>query len=284
MNLTAMKTQKIGLRVLACAAMLFASAGLASAQDRGGDQRSGDRPERPSAREIATQQHPDARNLTLRGQHIAILVGEGLHDGETLMPMAYLINRGARVTVIGVKAGEVKAYNSDITVNVNATVENTRPQMFNALVLPGGEGPSNIRDNENVIRFVRAFYELDRPIAAICHGPQVLASAGVLEGKTATCIARISSELREAGAEYKDEAVVIDGNLITSRVPEDIPLFCRAIERMLVEHQRDRGRPGARDREGRGDQPGRGRGRDRGRDRDDERDDDGRGRGRGRGR
>jgi protease I len=185
----------------------------------------GDRPPHAEAMEAAT----------LRGMRVAVLVGEGFHDGETFMPMAYLANRGANVTVIGIEPGIIKAYNSDMTVRVERAVRDVTYRQFDALILPGGRGPSVLRENDYVINFAREFFNSGRPVAAICHGPQVLVTAGVLEGRHATCIASISSELEEAGAKYDDRPVVRDGNLITSRIPDDIPAFCQKIEEVMIE-------------------------------------------------
>ncbi|TVQ77756.1 MAG: type 1 glutamine amidotransferase [Phycisphaeraceae bacterium] len=179
------------------------------------------------------QRDPQA---TLSGMRVAILTGEGLHDAETLMPLAYLQNRGARVTVIGVETGLVKAYNSDIRVRVERSIAEVRPDDFDALVLPGGRAPAQLREHSEVVNFAREFFNSGKPVAAICHGPQILATAGVLEGRNATCIASISDEIREAGARYQDRPVVRDRNLVTSRIPDDIPVFLAMIEATMIEH------------------------------------------------
>jgi protease I len=196
----------------------------------------------PPARETRPQPRRGAPDQAapLRGQRVAILVGEGFHDGETFMPMAYLANRGAIVTVIGIEPGVIEAYNSDMTIRVERGVNEVSFRQFDAMILPGGKGPSVLRENEDVVNFARDFFESGRPVAAICHGPQVLVTAGVLEGKQATCIDSISSELEEAGAKYEDKPVVRDGNLITSRIPDDIPAFCKKIEKVMIEMAEER--------------------------------------------
>ena len=175
------------------------------------------------------------KSQSLAGKHVAFLVGEGVHDGETYMPMAYLVNRGAKVTIIGVEPGTVEAYNSDYTFKVQKSVGEVKVGDFDAMVIPGGQSPDWLRGHDKVVDFARDFFESGRPVAAICHGPQVLVAAGVLEGRAATCVAGISDEIEEAGAEYRDEAMVRDGNLITSRLPGDLPVFSRAIEEALLE-------------------------------------------------
>lgn len=164
---------------------------------------------------------------------VALLVAEGFHDGEAFMPMAYLINKGYDVTVIGAEVGEVKAYNSDFTINIEKSVADVKPQDFEALVLPGGQGPAILREDEKVIDFVRKFWETGKVTAAICHGPQVLITAGVMDGKTSTGIGGIREELEEAGVHFKDESVVIDDNLITSRFPDDLYDFSKTIDQEI---------------------------------------------------
>ncbi len=165
---------------------------------------------------------------------IAVLVGEGYHDGEAYMPMGYLSNRGAVMTVIGPERGEVTAYNSDFTIEIQKAVTEVSINDFDALILPGGEAPAMLRENEDVVSFVHDFFETGKVVAAICHGPQVLARAGVLDGMTTTGVGGIQEELEEAGATFVDESVVVYENLITSRTPPDLYDFSRAIENEVL--------------------------------------------------
>lgn len=198
----------------------------------------------------------------LLGRRIAVLVGDGAHDLETLVPIGYLTNRGARVHVIGIEPGMVKTHDGNGTILVERGIEDQRPIQYDALVIPGGKSPATLRGNRAVVSFAKEFFESGRPVAAICHGPQLLITAGVMDGKTATCYPEVSSELQTSGAKYVDEAVVRDGNLITSRVPEDLAAFCAAVEQAVIEHPasslRDRGRGNARPSRDRGAQPDRG--------------------------
>jgi protease I len=173
--------------------------------------------------------------LPFAGMRVAILTGEGFQDAEALMPMAYLSNRGANVTVVGVEPGKIRAYNSDIALYVHKSAGEVKAEEFDMLILPGGKAPAEIRKDESVLKFSRAFYELGKPVAAICHGPQVLISAGVVKGHKMTCVSSVADEVREAGATYHDEEVLRDGNLITSRVPKDIPAWLGEIETLLME-------------------------------------------------
>ncbi len=171
----------------------------------------------------------------LAGKQVAIMITEGFHDGETLVPMAYLANRGAEVTLIGEAPGVYTAYNSDITMVVERSVTEVSPEDFDLLLIPGGQSPANLRENEDVVAWTRTYFEAGGLTAAICHGPQVLVTAGVIEGRTLTCVGGISGEITGAGGEYVDERVVRDGNLITSRVPGDLPAFSEAIAAAMAE-------------------------------------------------
>lgn len=166
--------------------------------------------------------------------NIAVLVDEGFHDGEAYMPMGYLTNRGAKITVIGPEQGLVKAYNSDFTIMIEKAIHEVSSGDFDALILPGGHAPAKLRENEAVVAFVREFFNTGKTVAAICHGPQVLITAGVMDGVDATGVGGIKGELEEAGANYRDESVVIYHNLITSRTPPDLYNFSEAIEQSVL--------------------------------------------------
>jgi protease I len=171
----------------------------------------------------------------LTGVKVAILTGEGFQDAEAMMPLAYLTNRGADVTVLGPNTGQVKAYNSDVTLLIEKDVADASVSDFDTLVLPGGHAPSKIRQNDAVVRFAREFFKSGKPVAAICHGPQVLITAGLVEGKTMTCYSEVADELRKAGADYRDKPVVREDNLVTSRNPDDIPAWLAAMEKLILE-------------------------------------------------
>jgi protease I len=174
-----------------------------------------------------------ASSHDLSGKKVAILIGDGYHDGEALAPLFYLRDHGAEVVLISTEKGRLSAYNSEVSIDVKHRLADHQADDFDALIIPGGRSPSNLRDNEDVIRFVQTFAETGKPIASICHGPQVLVSAGLLDGVKTTCIASISDEVKEAGANYVDQAVVIDGQFISSRLPPDLPYFNKAIANAL---------------------------------------------------
>lgn len=192
---------------------------------------------------IAANEEPKAaedkaakpHDLPFKKVRVAVLTGEGFQDAETMMPMAFLANRGATVTVIGLRPEKVTAYNSSIQLYLQKSVADVDAQDFDILILPGGHAPAQLRQDEKVLKFTREFFASGQPIAAICHGPQVLVTAGVVESRTLTCYSGMVDELRNAGAKYKDETVVHDGNLITSRTPVDIPAWLSTIEHSLQE-------------------------------------------------
>lgn len=171
----------------------------------------------------------------LSGKNIAMIISEGFHDGETLFPLGFLSNRGAEVTIVGSEPGFVKAYNSDTWVRIERSVDETDPAAYDAIVIPGGRSPANLREKAQVVDFTLSAVEQGSIAAAICHGPQLLIRAGVLSGREATAFPDVSEELMEAGAIYEDVPMMRDGQFITSRVPDDLPDFVRAIEEALLE-------------------------------------------------
>ena len=188
---------------------------------------------------LGCERHPDSTEESeayLTGKRVAVLITEGFQDEETLHPMEFLRDRGAEVVVIGPSVRTVKAYNSDQEVRIEKAVSDVTVAEFDALVIPGGRSPGLLRDNAEIVNFVRVFYETGRTIGAICHGPQVLIAAGVVDGKRTTCFEGISDELIEAGADYEDSPLVRDGNIITSRIPDDLPVFSAAIANAMSEN------------------------------------------------
>ena len=176
---------------------------------------------------------------TLAGVRVAVLIAEGFHSGEPLEPRAFLEQRGAIVTLVGPEPGEVSAYNDETTLEIALAAAAARVDDFDALVLPGGRGPAVLREHAPAVELARAFAASGRPVAAICHGPQVLVTAGVVEGRTLTAYSGVADEIRAAGGEYRDEEVVVDGNLITSRTPPDLPAFNAAILAALEARRAD---------------------------------------------
>ena len=170
----------------------------------------------------------------LQGKTIAFLAADGVEKVELEQPRAALQDAGARVQLLSLKHGEIQARNHDLepagTFPVDRKVSEASVDDYDGLVLPGGTvNPDKLRMDRAAVSFVRDFVGSGKPVAAICHGPWTLAEAGVAVGRTLTSYPSIRTDLRNAGAHVVDEEVVVDGNLISSRSPSDLPAFCTAI-------------------------------------------------------
>lgn len=170
----------------------------------------------------------------LQGKTIAFLAADGVEKVELEQPRAALQDAGARVQLLSLKDGEIQARNHDLepagTFPVDRKVSEASVDDYDGLVLPGGTvNPDKLRMDSAAVSFVRDFVGSGKPVAAICHGPWTLAEAGVAVGRTLTSYPSIRTDLRNAGAHVVDEEVVVDGNLISSRSPSDLPAFCTAI-------------------------------------------------------
>ena len=160
---------------------------------------------------------------------ILMIATDGYEDSELLEPRRILKERGAEVTLASLERGEIKG-DKEASVEVDRTIDEVDAGDYDALVLPGGtKNPDKLRMEERVVAIVRAFAEAGKPVAAICHGPWLLVEADVVRGRTVTSWPSIRTDLRNAGAEVIDQEVVIDGNIVTSRKPEDIPAFTEAL-------------------------------------------------------
>ena len=170
----------------------------------------------------------------LQGKKIAILAADGVEQVELVEPRKAVEAAGATAELISLESGEIQAMNSDIepadTFPVDKVVADADPGDYAALILPGGTvNPDNLRADEDAVAFVKAFATADKPIGAICHGPWTLVEADVVKGRTLTSFPSIRTDLRNAGATVVDEEVAVDGNLVTSRDPDDLPAFCEKI-------------------------------------------------------
>jgi protease I len=170
----------------------------------------------------------------LQGKTIAFLAADGVEKVELEQPRAAVEQAGARTELLSLKAGEIQARDHDLepagTVAVDRAVADATVSEFDGLILPGGTvNPDKLRMDRSAVSFVREFVESGKPVAAICHGPWTLVEAGVVGGRTLTSYASIRTDLRNAGANVVDEEVVVDGNLITSRSPADLPAFCSTV-------------------------------------------------------
>lgn len=169
----------------------------------------------------------------LKGKKIAILATDGFEQSELMEPRKALDKAGAETVVIAPKAGKIKGWKHTDwgeTVNVDMELSKADVQDFDALVLPGGVmNPDRLRMDEKAVDFVGQFVKSGKPLAAICHGPWMLMETGALRGKTVTSWPSLKTDLKNAGANWVDQEVAKDGQFITSRKPDDIPAFTRAI-------------------------------------------------------
>lgn len=165
----------------------------------------------------------------LNGCRVAILTEEGFEQSELFQPREALKQAGAQVFVVSPRSGSIKAWNKTDwgqDIKVDLTLEETQAENFDALMLPGGVmNPDKLRLNSKAVDFVRHFIDSGKPVAAICHGPQILIDADVVEGRTLTSWPSLENDLLNAGGNWINEEVVTDRGLVTSRKPEDIPAF-----------------------------------------------------------
>ena len=175
---------------------------------------------------------------TLQGKKIAILATDGFEEDELLKPLHALEAAGAQVDVVSPNGGWIKGWKHTDwgeEVAVDVELRKARPDEYDGLVLPGGVmNPDKLRHTPEAVAFVRHFVENKKPIGAICHGPWTLIDAGVAKGKHMTSWPSLQQDLCNAGADWSDQPVVVDGKLVTSRKPDDIPAFDDALLRMLT--------------------------------------------------
>lgn len=170
-------------------------------------------------------------NHDLHGKRIAILVADGFEQVELTEPKKALEQAGARAEIVSPAKGKVKGWlqaewGAEFPVDV--PLDRADATQYDALLLPGGVmSPDKLRRNEKALHFVRAFFEAGKPVAAICHGPWTLIDAGVVRGRRVTSYESIQSDLKNAGAQWVDQEVVVDNGLVTSRKPDDLPAFNR---------------------------------------------------------
>jgi len=173
-------------------------------------------------------------SAALTGKRVAILVEDEYDHRELSGPLDALRLAGAHVSIVGPVAGtEYRGKRGDGAVTADLAAGAARIKDFDAIVIPGGHAPDKMRMRHAMVDLVRDAMEAGKPVAAICHGPSVLISAGALRGRTLTCWPSIAIDVKNAGGLYVDKPVVEDGNLITSRKPDDVPVFSEAIIRAL---------------------------------------------------
>src|SRR6202045_329638 len=180
-------------------------------------------------------------SAALAGKRIAMLVEDEFEDRELTGPLDALRAAGAAVTIVGPLSGaSYRGKRGEATATSDMAAGQARMTDFDALVVPGGHAPDKMRMRHAMVDLARDAMEAGKPVAAICHGPQLLISANSLRGRTLTCWPSIAIDVKNAGGLYVDKPVVEDGNLITSRKPEDVPAFNEAIIRALSPGARTR--------------------------------------------
>lgn len=174
---------------------------------------------------------------TLNKRKIAVLATDGFEQSELTEPVRALRNAGATVEIVSLLSGKIKGWDSGDwgkTVKVDRTLDEVSVADYDGLVIPGGQiNPDLLRVDERAVAFVKAFYDANKPIGAICHAPWLLIEAKVVQGHVVTSYHSIRTDLKNAGAHWVDDKVVVDEGIITSRSPDDLPAFCaKLVEEM----------------------------------------------------
>ena len=175
----------------------------------------------------------------LDGKRIAFLATDGVEQIELTEPLKAVKNEGAEVELISLEEGDFQGFNhldKADTFTADKAVADANPDDYDAIVQPGGvANPDFLRANEDAVRFFRAFFDAKKPAGVICHGPWMLVEADVVQGRTVTSWPSVQTDLRNAGAKWVDEEVVVDQGLVTSRNPDDLPAFCAKIVEEFAE-------------------------------------------------
>jgi protease I len=170
-------------------------------------------------------------NTKLKGKKVAILTENGFEEVELTSPKKALEDAGATVHIISPESKKVKGWNHDhwtIELKVDTTIDKADPNDYDALVLPGGVmNPDKLRKNDDAVSFAKTFLMEGKPVAAICHGPQLLIETGLLKGREMTSYSSVKTDLINAGVNWQDKEVVVDKGLVTSRSPQDLQAFNR---------------------------------------------------------
>jgi protease I len=185
-----------------------------------------------------------AMAMKAEGKTMAILAADGFEEAELFSPKGAIEAAGGRVEVISLKAGDIQGLRHmerGRSIHVDKTVGDAKPDDYDAILIPGGVfSPDALRTNERALRFACAFVNQRKPVFAICHGPQVLISAGAAKDRRMTGVKAIQRDLENAGANVKDEAVVVDDGLVTSRTPDDLDAFNEMMVHEIAEASQDR--------------------------------------------
>jgi protease I len=165
---------------------------------------------------------------------IACLLDSGFEDSEFRKPYDAFVEAGHAVTVIGLQRGQdLEGYRGKERARTDMGIEEASSDDFDALFVPGGYSPDHLRSNPKIVAFTKAFFEQERPVFAVCHGPQLLMTARVVDGRTLTAWPTVQGDLQYTKATVEDAEVVVDRNLVTSRKPDDLDAFCRESLKLL---------------------------------------------------
>jgi protease I len=178
----------------------------------------------------------------LQGLRVAILATDGFEQSELTEPRRALDEAGADTAIVSLKSGTIKGWSHKDwgqAVSVDQTLDRADAQNYDALVLPGGVmNPDSLRMQPTAVAFVKAFFDAGKPVGAICHGPWTVVESGAARGHTMTSWPSLRTDIENAGGDWVDEEVVVDGNLVTSRKPDDIPAFNREIIKLFESARR----------------------------------------------
>lgn len=162
-----------------------------------------------------------------------MLIDNGAEDAEFLYPYFRFQEEGYKVEVVGAKANETYIGKHGVPLKSDLSPDQVKLDEYDAVVIPGGRAPDIMRTNSDLVHIVKDAHAKSKVIAAVCHGPQMLIEANILRSKKATCWKSVATDLKNAGATFIDEPVVVDGNLVTSRMPDDLPQFCKEAIKLL---------------------------------------------------
>jgi protease I len=180
----------------------------------------------------------------LAGKKVAILATDGFEQSELTEPRRKLMESGATAHVVAPHSGAIQGmqhHDKGEKVSVDKTLDEAKPEEYDALVLPGGvANPDALRTDEKAVGFVRAFFDARKPVAAICHGPWTLVEADVVRGRTLTSWPSLKTDIRNAGGTWVDEEVVVDQGLVSSRKPQDLDAFCKKMVEEIREGSHER--------------------------------------------
>jgi protease I len=180
----------------------------------------------------------------LDGKHVAFLFTEGVEQVELTEPLKAVREAGADVDLVSLEEGEVQMFNhldKADTIEADKAVGSVNASDYDGLVIPGGvANPDALRTDEDAVQFVRDFFEQGKPVGIICHGPWLLVEADVARGRQVTSWPSLQTDLRNAGAEWVDEEVVVDNGLVTSRNPDDVPAFCAKVVEEIAEGRHEK--------------------------------------------